>query len=328
MENTEQNNQNEFESTGNTGQQQHMNVLPKPILEQDTKNWVRKSIISLAIYAIFFYFIFNQDLIYIAAVLVVLMIHEMGHFFAMKAFNYSNVKLFVLPMLGAYVTGKKSIISQRQMSMVILAGPLPGIVIGFCLLMSTIFYPNERLEMLGNIFFVLNLFNLLPFMPLDGGRLLETLFINHNHTIRVIFTILSIIVLAGLSIATKSIIFLIIPVSMVFDLIMEIKNQKIRDYLAQEQINYTTDYVDLPDRDYWTIRDCVLLSFSKRYAGIEAGVQKYSLLEGGIIQHVTAVLKTPFIKDVKTLEKIAIMFTYILFLIVLPITYALMKFLE
>ena len=328
MENTEQNNHNEFESSGNTGQQQQMNVLPKPILEQDTKNWVRKSIISLAIYAIFFYFIFNQDLIYIAAVLVVLMIHEMGHFFAMKAFNYSNVKLFVLPMLGAYVTGKKSIISQRQMSMVILAGPLPGIVIGFCLLMSTIFYPNERLEMLGNIFFVLNLFNLLPFMPLDGGRLLETLFINHNHTIRVIFTILSIIVLAGLSIATKSIIFLIIPVSMVFDLIMEIKNQKIRDYLAQEQINYTTDYVDLPDRDYWTIRDCVLLSFSKRYAGIEAGVQKYSLLEGGIIQHVTAVLKTPFIKDVKTLEKIAIMFTYILFLIVLPITYALMKFLE
>ena len=167
MENTEQNNHNEFESTENTGHQQHMNVLPKPILEQDTKNWVRKSIISLAIYAIFFYFIFNQDLIYIAAVLVVLMIHEMGHFFAMKAFNYSNVKLFVLPMLGAYVTGKKSIISQRQMSMVILAGPLPGIVIGFCLLMSTIFYPNERLEMLGNIFFVLNLFNLLPFMPLS-----------------------------------------------------------------------------------------------------------------------------------------------------------------
>ncbi len=328
MENTEQNNNNEFESVDNTEHQQHTTALPKPILEQDTKNWVRKSIISLAIYAIFFYFIFNQDLIYIAAVLVVLMIHEMGHFFAMKAFNYTNVKLFVLPMLGAYVTGKKSIISQRQMSIVILAGPLPGIIIGFCLLMSTIFYPNERLQMLGNIFFVLNLFNLLPFMPLDGGRLLETLFINHNHTIRVIFTILSIIVLAGISIATTNIIFLIIPVSMVFDLIMEIKNQKIRDYLSQEQINYTTDYADLPDRDYWTIRDCVLLSFSKRYASVEAGVQKYSLLEGGIIQHISSILKTPFIKDVKTLEKMAIMFTYILFLIVLPITYAFIKFLD
>jgi stage IV sporulation protein FB len=328
VENTEPENSNKIESTEQSNHEYQAQVLPKPILEQDKKNWVRKSIISLAIYAFFFYLIFDKDLIYIAAVLVVLMIHEMGHFFAMKAFNYTNVKLFVLPMLGAYVTGKKSIISQRQMSIVILAGPLPGIIIGFCLIMSTIFYPNERLQMLGNIFFVLNLFNLLPFMPLDGGRLLETLFINHNHSIRVVFTILSIIVLAGLAIITKSIIFLIIPVSMVFDLIMEIKNQKIRDYLEQEKINYTSDYPDLPDKDYWTIRDCILLSFNKRYASIEAGVQKYSVLEGGIIQHVIAVLKTPFIKDVKTLEKIAIVFTYILFLVVLPTIYALIKFLD
>jgi stage IV sporulation protein FB len=180
---------------------------------------------------------------------------------------------------------------------------------------------------LGNIFLVLNLFNLLPFMPLDGGRLLETLFINHNHTIRVIFTVISIIILAVLAIITKSLIFLIIPVSMAFDLMMEIKNQKIREYLEQENINYTTDYTDLPDKDYWTIRDCVLLSFHKRYAGVEAGIQKYSVLEGGIIQHVIAILKTPFIKDVNLFGKIAILFTYILFLVILPSFYLILKML-
>jgi Zn-dependent protease len=320
------NSENTTENSVN--EQQHIQVLPKPILEQDKRNWVRKSLISLGIYAVFFYLIFNHDLIYIAAVLLVLMIHELGHFFAMKLFNYSNVKLFVLPMLGAYVTGKKSIISQRQMSVVILAGPIPGIIIGFCLLMSSFYYPNERLEMLGNIFFVLNLFNLLPFMPLDGGRLLETLFINHNHTIRIVFTIISIAALAILALFTKSIFFLIIPVSMVFDLLMEIKNQKIRDYLDQENINYTTDYIDLPSTNYWIIRDCILLSFNKRYANIEAGIQKYSVLEGGIIQHVISILKTPFIKDVKFLEKMGIMFTYILFLILLPSIYAFIKFLH
>ena len=119
---------------------------------------------------------------------------------------------------------------------------------------------------------------------------------------------------------TKSLFFVIIPVSMVFDLIMEIKNEKIRNYLDQEHINYTTNYSDLPDKDYWTIRDCVLLSFSKRYASIEPGVQSYSMLEGGIIQHISAILKTPFIKDLKTLEKIGIVISYILFLIVVPIT--------
>jgi Zn-dependent protease len=317
---------NDNESSNESNHEPKAHGLPKPILVQDKKNWVRKSIISLAIYAFLFYFIFNGDFSYIAAVLVVLLIHEFGHFFAMKAFNYSNVKLFVLPLLGAYVTGKKSLISQRQMSIVILAGPVPGIIIGFCLLLSTFYYPNERLEMLGNIFFLLNLFNLLPFIPLDGGRLLETLFINHNHTIRIVFTIISIIALAVLAIITKSLLFLIIPVSMVFDLIMEIKNQKIREYLEQENINYTTDYNDLADKDYWTIRDCILLSFNKRYAGIQAGVHQYSVLEGGIIQHVVAVLKTPFIKDVHVLEKIGIIFTYILFLIVLPTIYIIIKF--
>ena len=158
-------------------------ILPKPILEEDKKNWVRKSLISLAIYALLFKFIFDLELVYIAAVLVVLLIHEFGHFFAMKFFNYTNVKMFVLPHLGAYVTGTKKIISQRQMSIVILAGPVPGILIGLVLLTLDMYYPNDKAQMLGNIFVGLNFFNLLPFMPLDGGRLLENLFINHNHTI-------------------------------------------------------------------------------------------------------------------------------------------------
>ncbi|MBI3517910.1 MAG: hypothetical protein HY062_00950 [Bacteroidetes bacterium] len=325
MENSEPENINENEQYEHVSEEQVPRVLPKPVLIQDKQNWVRKSLVSLGIYAFLFYFIFDANISYVAAVLVVLMIHEFGHFFAMKAFNYSNVKLFVLPLLGAYVSGKKSTISQRQMTVVILAGPVPGIIIGFCLSVYATFYPNEQLSMLGNIFLLLNVFNLLPFMPLDGGRLLETLFINHNHTIRVVFTIISIMALAIVAVLTKSLIFLIIPVSMVFDLIMEIKNQRIRDYLDQEHINYIVNYDDLPDTDYWTIRDCILLSFNKRYASVQAGVQQYSLLEGGLIQHVNAVLKTPFIKDTGTLEKIAIIFTYVLFLVILPITYFLIK---
>ena len=326
MEHNTPNESNPNNSSENTFQESQPFVLPKPILEEDKRNWVRKSLISLGIYAFLFYAIFDQELIYIAAVLVVLMIHEMGHFFAMKLFNYTNVKLFVLPLLGAYVTGKKSLISQRQMSVVILAGPVPGIIVGFCLLMYTLNFPNERIHMLGQIFLLLNVFNLLPFIPLDGGRLLETLFINNNHTIRIIFTSISILVLIALFIKLGNLFFLIIPVSMVIDMIMEIKNQKIRNYLNQEHINYVVDYSELPNKHYWTIRDCIVLSFSKRYAIVEAGVQNYSPLEGSLIQHVIAVLKTPFIKDVKAFEKIAIVISYLFFLIVLPCIYVFYKF--
>lgn len=312
--------------TEEQNQTQPSGVLPKPVLIQDKKNWIRKSLISLGIYGLFFYLIFNQDLIYIAAVLLVLLIHEFGHFFAMKAFNYTNVKLFVLPLLGAYVSGKKSMISQKQMTVVILAGPLPGIIIGFCLLLYNLYYPNERIEMLGNIFFILNVFNLLPFIPLDGGRLLETLFISHNYAIRVVFTIISIVALAFLAISTTSFILLIIPVTMVFDLIMETKNQKIREYLNQENINYIVDYSDLPDKNYWIIRDCILLSFNKRYNGIQAGLHQYSIIESGLVQHVTAILKTPFTKDIGALGKIFVVIIFIFFLVVLPVVYVFLKY--
>ena len=300
------------------------NVLPKPILEEDKKNWMRKSLISLVIYAVLFYGIFDSSISYMAALLVVLLIHELGHFFAMKLFNYKNVKLFFIPLLGAYVSGKKLIISQRQMSIVILAGPVPGIIIGFCLFMVDFIYPSEPLMMLANIFLFLNLFNLLPFMPLDGGRLIEVLFLKQNHSIRIVFTIISILGLATFAIYNKSILFLIIPISMVFELIMEIKNQKIRNYLEAENINYNVNYIDLPDTDYWTIRDCVLLSFSKRYSGVQPGVHNYSIIEAGIINHISSILKTPFLRDVKWLEKSAIILTYIFFMIVIPIIYVLL----
>ena len=302
-------------------------VLPKPLFVQDKKNWMRKSLISLGIYAFIFLVILKVEPIYGAALLIVLLIHELGHFFAMKAFNYSNAKIFVLPLLGAIDTGKNTVITQRQMSLVILAGPIPGILIGVGLLMLNNYYPNDRLEMLGNIFMGLNFFNLLPFMPLDGGRILSTLFINQNHIIRVVFTILSILFLVLFTFIFQSIFFLIIPVSMVFELIMEIKNEKIREYLIQENINYLTEYKDLKDKDYWLIRDCIILSFSRRYAMVKAGIHQYAIVEGSIVQHVISIIKTPMIKDLKIVGKIAVFLIFCAFLLI-PIMYYVPRLLE
>ncbi|MBS1634419.1 MAG: hypothetical protein JST26_00760 [Bacteroidetes bacterium] len=293
-------------------QESELKYPPKPILVQNKKNWVTRSIISLVMYAVFFIIFLQGNPVYVAAVLVVLLIHELGHFFAMKLYGYNDVKLFVLPLLGAYVTGTKSRISQRQMSVIILAGPVPGILLGFAMLMYTLYYPNDRIHMLGNIFLYLNLLNLLPFMPLDGGRLLETLFIRERYIIRMVFSILSIIAMTLVAIVfPNSIIFLLIPVSMIFNVVLEVKNQKIRDYLKQEHINYITDYADLPDKNYWSIRDCLLLAYSTRYKGVEPGVYQYSVAEGAIIQHITSILQTPFQVDVKAFGKLFIMLLYV-----------------
>ena len=124
----------------------------KPVLVERQQNALMRSLISLFIYALLFYFIFDRNLAYIAAILLVIIVHEMGHFAMMKLFNYSNVKIFIIPLLGAYTSGSKQQVSQGQLSLIILAGPVPGILIGCLLFFYNRDLHNETLTMLSNTF--------------------------------------------------------------------------------------------------------------------------------------------------------------------------------
>ena len=112
---------------------------------------------------------------------------------------------------------------------------------------------------------------------------------------------------------------LIVPAMLIFELYNEVRNQKIREYLDSEKINYKTDYIDLPDKSYWLIRDCILFSFQKKYAGIEPGVYQYSLLESALMQHVMGVLKVNFVDDLSTIQKVVWLLLYIFSLLGMPI---------
>jgi Zn-dependent protease len=285
---------------------------PKPILAQKSQNALVRSLISLFIYGLLFYFVFGQNLAYIAAILVVLIIHESGHFLFMKLFNYSNVKIFIVPLLGAFTSGKKQQVSQAQLSLIILAGPVPGIIIGSVLFWINKDLQNETLKMLANTFLIINLLNCLPFYPLDGGRLIETLFFRENHIIRLVFGIISIICLAVMFLYMNSLVMIIVPVLIGLEIYNETKHQKIRDYLRQEKINYHIDYENLPNKDYWLIRDCLIMSFPKKYASVEPGKYDYSIAEPLLIQHVTAVLQVNLKLDLNLFKRILILLFYIL----------------
>jgi stage IV sporulation protein FB len=298
-------NQNQFESSA-------AGSFPaKPVIADNNKNALRRSLVSLFIYALLFYFLFDRNVVYIAAVLVVIIIHEMGHFLFMKLFNYSNVKIFIVPLLGAFTTGKKQQVSQWQLVLIILAGPIPGILAGCGLFLFNNTLQNENLTMLVNSFLVINLLNCLPFYPLDGGRLMETLFFKENYVIRLVFGIISIVALLFLFLFFFSPILIIIPALIALELFNEHKHQKIRDYLRQEKINYHTDYLSLPNKDYWLIRDCILFSFPKKYAGIAPGIYQYSPVEPLIVQHINAVLQINLKLDLNAFKRILVLLFYI-----------------
>src|SRR5688572_20446150 len=90
--------------------------------------WV-KSIISLGLYLFLGYYIFHSFHMLLLITGIVLF-HELGHFFAMKFFRYKDLGIFFIPLLGAYVSGTKREVSQKESAIILLAGPLPGIILG------------------------------------------------------------------------------------------------------------------------------------------------------------------------------------------------------
>ena len=113
----------------------------------------------------------------------VLVVHEGGHFLAMRLLGYRNVQMVLLPLLGGVTTGVERDPNGTHRALVSLAGPLPGIALGWALLWwsmsghTTALFPGAVALWLPVAITVLSLnyLNLLPIPPLDGGHFLQSL---------------------------------------------------------------------------------------------------------------------------------------------------------
>src|SRR5262245_1742921 len=61
----------------------------------------------------------------------VLLFHEAGHYAGMRLFGYRDVRMFFIPFFGAAVSGKRGDVAAWKEGIVLLLGPVPGIVVGF-----------------------------------------------------------------------------------------------------------------------------------------------------------------------------------------------------
>jgi Zn-dependent protease len=113
-----------------------------------------------------------------AVLVAVLLLHELGHLAAMRWAGYRDLQIFFIPLFGAVASGQEQHASTWQKMVVLLAGPLPGIVVGCALLhglASAQLPPLAWLLTATSTLIVINVFNLLPLVPLDGGRFFDLL---------------------------------------------------------------------------------------------------------------------------------------------------------
>jgi hypothetical protein len=119
----------------------------------------------------------------------VLLLHELGHAAAMRVFGYGDVKIFFVPFLGAVTSGLKGSAPAWQQAVVLLMGPVPGLVLGFVLRAA---WPHATPGVLTTTLPLLligvNGLNLLPIEPLDGGRLADLLLFGGMPRAQIVFS--------------------------------------------------------------------------------------------------------------------------------------------
>jgi Zn-dependent protease len=125
--------------------------------------------------------------------MLVLFLHEAGHAAAMRWFGFGPISMVFIPFFGAVVVAPFKPAQAWKQAVILLAGPLPGLVVGLVLLRYQDLHPvaggwGHWHELAVTLAF-LNGINLAPIAPLDGGRLVELALFQRWPVLRFLFTL-------------------------------------------------------------------------------------------------------------------------------------------
>jgi Zn-dependent protease len=121
-------------------------------------------LVSLAAYALLWGWAFA------AGFIVLLFVHEMGHVIALRREGVKASAPMFIPFLGAVITARSLGQNALAEARVGLAGPILGSIGSAVCILVWHATGNTLWQALAFTGFFLNLFNLLPVVPLDGGR--------------------------------------------------------------------------------------------------------------------------------------------------------------
>lgn len=280
--------------------------FPSKPEEKPKDNSIKRSLSSFVFFILISQLVFKWEFTYTLIIVGVILIHELGHFAAMRYFRYSDTSIFFVPLVGALASGKKAQVSQKQEIIVTLAGPLPGIIIGSILAGVGALTENEYINSLAYPFLFINLFNLLPIMPLDGGRVIKSLFFEGSKFIRGIFMCISMILIAYYCVYYRSYFLLIIPFFMLMRIFAYPTISSVREEAKEKGINLDCTYEELSDEGYWIIRDAIgtHMQYYKRI--ITPGQHTFSDKEEKIMKQVQSIIQKKPVNDLSVLNKVFI----------------------
>lgn len=112
---------------------------------------------------------------YAAGFVALLFAHEMGHFWAAKRRGLHVGLPTFIPFVGAWIQLKDQPVDAETEAFVGIAGPMLGSAAAFACYIVARDSASALWMALAYAGFLLNLFNLIPLSPLDGGRIVSVI---------------------------------------------------------------------------------------------------------------------------------------------------------
>jgi Zn-dependent protease len=122
-------------------------------------------LLSIAVYAT------EWGWAFAAGFVVLILIHETGHAVAMQMEGIPASAPVFIPFVGAFIAMRGRPRDAYVEAKVAIGGPLLGSLAAWATLAAGLMTGQRLLIALGHVGILLNLFNLIPVSPLDGGRI-------------------------------------------------------------------------------------------------------------------------------------------------------------
>ncbi|NKF49276.1 site-2 protease family protein [Shewanella sp. WXL01] len=133
------------------------------------------------------------------ALIACLVVHEYGHVKAMKHFGMKTKGIYLIPFMGGLALSDERINTRWQDVVISIMGPTFGLFMSLICMVAFWFTDNIFFAGLASFNALLNLFNLLPILPLDGGHILKSISFSMNSVIGLVICIIA--ALAGVAIS-------------------------------------------------------------------------------------------------------------------------------
>ena len=211
-------------------------------MENKKTQWITKlAILVFSIVAFVALGLFQFTWEWMLMILPVLFVHELGHLIAMKIFGYKNVQMFYIPFFGAAVTGRHYNVAGWKKAIVSLAGPVPSIGIGVLISILAIVTQWDWAEKLAVITLMINGFNLLPFLPLDGGWVAHTTLFSRSRYLDMGYRIFAVLMTFLVVLLLQARGMIVVAIGMVIALPAAWKTMLVVDQLRGQTLPEATD---------------------------------------------------------------------------------------